>query len=339
MTALPSPPRPDPDPSPPSARPLHIHALLADGSLRVEWSDPLAASVERWLPLVPSVPGYSDAATIRVVQGPLAEEADEDEPPTLQLGGVAARVTGDAVRLRGHRGLAGGRIDLAARTAEIRCPDPASLPPVAGDEVFSSLTLASALLLGRLRRAMVHAAAVVAPDGRAWLLVGDSHSGKTTTTVNLIGAGWGWLSDDTSVLATDAHGGVTVEGWPRRFHLDAGWERGAPGLPRGEVDPRDRWTAAWRRQAPLAGLLFPRVQAGRPTQLSPSGGSDALAALIRQSPWLLADRASAAGLLALLQAAAARPAFALALGLDTFRGGPPLLAALHSLPTTATPAR
>ncbi|HEU4455937.1 MAG TPA: hypothetical protein VFR81_22920, partial [Longimicrobium sp.] len=186
-------------------------------------------------------------------------------------------------------------------------------------DLYSMVTLSCALLLGRLGRALVHAAAVVAPGGGCLLLAGDTHAGKSTTAVNLIGAGWPFVSDDHVVLSRGADGRLRVEGWPRRFHLDEGWEQGAPLHRRGELDPHERWPGAWRRAAPLAGLLFPRVEAAFPTALAPLPGSQALAGLLRQSPWLLADRAAAGGVLALLTAACESPAFSLRLGLDSYR--------------------
>jgi hypothetical protein len=205
-------------------------------------------------------------------------------------------------------------------------------------EVYSMATLAAALVAGRMGRALVHAAAVVAPDGGTWLLVGDTHSGKTTTTVNLLNAGWRYVSDDHVVLGRGADGRVTVEGWPRRFHLDEGWAAGTPGQPRAEVDPRDRWPGSWLRSAPLAGILAPRVAAAEPTRLAPLPAADALAALIRQSPWLLADRAAAPAVLALLQSAAGHPAFALRVGLDAYRDASAVIAQLRAAVAQRTPS-
>jgi hypothetical protein len=204
-------------------------------------------------------------------------------------------------------------------------------------EVYSMATLAAALVAGRMGRALVHAAAVVAPDGGTWLLVGDTHSGKTTTTVNLLNAGWRYVSDDHVVLGRAANGRVMVEGWPRRFHLDEGWAAGTPGQLRAEVDPRDRWPGSWLRSAPLAGILAPRVAAAEPTRLAPLPAADALAALIRQSPWLLADRAAAPAVLALLQSAAGLPAFALRAGLDAYRDASPVIAQLRAAVAQWTP--
>src|SRR6202008_1057251 len=125
--------------------------------------------------------------------------------------------------------------------------------------------------------------------------------------------------DDNVVLFRGADGALSVEGWPRRFHLDEGWETGAPLHRRGEVDPHERWPGQWLRTAPLAGLLFPRVEANLPTQRTPIAASEALGGLMRQSPWLLADRGAAPDVLSLLRAACGPPAYALRLGLDSYR--------------------
>ena len=235
------------------------------------------------------------------------------------MGSVAAWLEGDLAVLNGTSGLR-GEVNLASGSAELR------VPPVGGSvaldpatwTLFSAATLSAALLLGRMDRALAHAAAVVGPDGRAWLLVGDSHAGKTTTSANLLQAGWRYVSDDQVVLYRPTDGGLRVDGWPRPFHLDEGWEGGAPLHRRGTTDPRERWPGRWMRTAPLAGLLFPRVEADRPTARAPLPAADALARLLRQSPWLLADRGAAPGVLRLLQEAASLPAYELRLGLDTY---------------------
>src|SRR5690606_33365128 len=103
---------------------------------------------------------------------------------------------------------------------------PAGAPTACAD-LYSMLTLSAALLLGRLERTPIHAAAVVAPNGQALLLAGDARVGKSTTTVNLITAGWDYLSDDQIVLER-AGADLRVEGWPRLFYLDEGWEAGTP---------------------------------------------------------------------------------------------------------------
>lgn len=274
-----------------------------------------------WIPLLPEdTPADPAGAVVRVLASDgSSADAPSSAPPTLRMGNVAARLEGGRATLDGNSGFR-GVVDLASRSAELRVPpvaDTALSDPAAWD-LFSAATLAAALLLGRMDRALAHAAAVVGPDGRAWLLVGDSHAGKTTTSANLLQAGWRYVSDDQVVLYRAADGGVRVEGWPRPFHLDEGWEGGAPLHRRGTTDPRERWPGRWTRTAPLAGLLFPRVEADRATARERLPAADALARLLRQSPWLLADRGAAPRVLRLLQEAASLPAYELRLGLDTY---------------------
>ena len=296
---------------------MHLRPLLEDGSLRLEADPALLPSLVRWLPLLPA-DGAANAtgALLRVA----LHGAPLPRPPstrrTLALGGVDAWVEGDLATLAGALGLRGA-IELGRGRGELRAPPPGSDAEAGSWELYSAGTLASALLLGRLGRALAHAAAVAPPGGGAWLLVGDTHSGKTTTCANLLRAGWSYLSDDHLVLGREG-GAVRAEGWPRPFHLDEGWERGETLGRRGETDPRGRWPGAWRRSAPLAGLLFPRIEAERPTALEPIAPADALAALLRQSPWLLADAAAAPALLALLRDASLLPARALRLGRDAY---------------------
>jgi hypothetical protein len=310
--------------------------LLHDGSLWLDAEPGLEPFVARWLPDLPPA-GPSDrpssgSARIRLLRGPAERPRPRAASPTLRLGAVSCFVRNgeSAAEIAGYSGATSGAVDLGAARAEIRVHDETA--PAAEDEVFSAATVSSALLLGRLGRALVHAAAVVAPDGRAWLLSGDTHAGKTTTTVNLIEAGWRYVSDDHVVLSVpDGGGGVTVEGWPRRFHLDHGWTEGAPAGRRGEVDPRERWPGRWQRTAPLAGLLFPRVAADEPTRPARMAPADALAALLRQSPWLMADRACTGHVLGLLRRAAELPAYDLRVGLDTYRSPESLVARLASV--------
>jgi len=318
-----------------------IFPLLADGGLRVEAEPALAVLLERWLPLLP----YDDpapsggGAVIRLASGDPAAAEATGGAPALRLGAADAWVDAAAGRavFRCTAG-SGGWTDLARGTAGL-------VPAAFGEEtreavawdVYSMCTIACALLLGRMHRALAHAAAVVAPGGGAWLLAGDTHAGKSTTSVNLIEAGWRFVSDDHVVLFRDEDGGIRVEGWPRRFHLDEGWAGGSPLHRRGEVDPHRRWPGRWQRTAPLAGLLFPRVDANLPTVLSPLPAAEALAGLMRQSPWLLADRACAAEVLAFLRSACERPAYTLRLGLDTYRDTDRLLEVLRPLSSESWP--
>jgi hypothetical protein len=239
----------------------------------------------------------------------------------MRFAGVGAyERAGEIIALRAA---AEGRIALGARRARIVLP----AAPASGDEprvaadVYSMLTLSAAFLTGRIGGALVHAGAVVDPAGRAWLLAGDTHAGKTTTTVSLVDAGWSFLADDQVVLRRDPARGIMAEGWPRHAHLDEGWSESVVTGTRAALDLRARWGDRWLRRAPLGGLLFPNVAADAPTSLAPAHAATAFAGLLRQSPWLMADRGAAPAVVDLLREACARPAFALSLGRDSYARG------------------
>ena len=129
-----------------------------------------------------------------------------------------------------------GRLDLEALRATLWADLAAG--EAAGADVYAMLTIASALLLGRMRRPLIHAGAVVAPDGKGWLVVGDARSGKSTTCVSLASSGWGLLSDDQVVLTPNGPT-LEVEGWLRPVHLDEGWNEGVPRGRRRTVHPAE----------------------------------------------------------------------------------------------------
>lgn len=304
--------------------------LLEDGSLLLRTDAASRTQVSHWLPKLPAAARSDDArptATLTVA----LRDGVPDRPsgsPTMMLGPIEAWIAeaGDRVALRSRDGAVTGEVDLAHPAATIGLSAEAARPVASEVEprnaaVFSALTLAAALLLNRMRRALLHAAAVVAPDGEAWLLVGDAFTGKTTTTVNLIREGWDYVSDDHVVLGRAPGGGVVVEGWPRAFHLDRGYRSGASVGERDPVDPAEFGPGGWRRSAPLRGALFPTVAAELPTVSEPIAAADALARLIRQSPWLLADRVAVRDVLALLADAVAGPVLALRLGRDSYGDG------------------
>lgn len=294
-------------------------ALLEDGSLAVRATPAVWPSVAAWMPRIPPVEPRPEGvrAWIEVGGGGPAFGVPVAEP-VLRLCSVAGW-PGPAGRLLlcdAERRVS-AVVDPAAGRAEVRLVPPETPTEAYRVELFAGLTLAAALLLGQLRRTLVHAGAFVAPDGRAWLLVGGTFSGKTTTCVNLIRAGWDYLADDHVVLGADGEG-VRVEGWPRRFNLDHGYARGTPQGVRSRAEPDAFGPGGWRRTAPLGGILLPRVDAGRPTLAEPASAGDALSALLQQSPWLLADPGVAATILSLLKRTAQLPAFRLRLGQDSY---------------------
>jgi hypothetical protein len=319
-------PMPSSSPAPPADAPAAdpaqpvVRALLEDGSLALHADAAVWEAVAPWMPRVPPrEPAAGQArAWIHVEPGPPAFPPP-DGPPGFRMRMLSGwmRPTGEAL-LCAPDLLVSSVADPAALRATVRV-DLGGAEMDRGVEMFEALTLPAALLLGRLGRTLVHAGAVVAPDERAWLLAGATFGGKSTTCLNLIRGGWDYLADDHVVLSHAPGGGVRVEGWPRRFNLDHGYAAGTSVGVRGRVDPDGFGPGRWRRAAPLAGLLFTRVEAALPTALAPLTPADALGRLLDQSPWLLVDAPAAPAVLALLRETAGYPAWELRLGHDCYR--------------------
>ena len=162
-------------------------------------------------------------------------------------------------------------------------------------------------------RYLVHAAGVVDPAGRAWLLSGDSGSGKSTLAYALARIGWSVLGDD-GVLIEPRGAGLLAHPWrdPLRVSKQLALSfpevsdeslRPAPG------DPRSRVSIEMRaaRSAPVAALVL--VERGMAFAMTPTGRARALAALVRQSPWVILGDQYSRPHLDVLRHAAAQPVF------------------------------
>jgi hypothetical protein len=306
-------------------------SLLHDGALIVCMDDRLASTARAWLPLhaesVTRDVARAGGATIDLRVDPAPSDADasrDGAPSRLLFAGVRAYERADDTITLAGASAARGHIALGARRADIvvsAVEHGDEVDPRVAADVYAMLTLCAAFLVGRLGGALVHAGAVVDPSGRAWLLAGDTHAGKTTTTVSLVDAGWSFLADDQVVLRRDGEGALVAEGWPRHAHLDEGWSSSVVTGTRAPLDLRGRWGERWRRRAPLGGLLFPSVAADAPTATAPVHAASAFAGLVRQSPWLMADLGAAPAVVELLRDACGRPAFALSLGRDSYARG------------------
>jgi len=80
--------------------------------------------------------------------------------------------------------------DTPARARRRHRPRGCSCTSGAEPRLHAMLTVASALLVAWLGRALVHASGVLCPGGDAWLLVGVPGSGAATAA-RLVAAGWG----------------------------------------------------------------------------------------------------------------------------------------------------
>jgi hypothetical protein len=164
-------------------------------------------------------------------------------------------------------------------------------------------------------RYLVHAAGVVDPHGRAWLLSGDSGSGKSTLAYALARAGWTVLGDD-GVLIERSGAGLTAHAWRDPLRVSQQLADAFPEINDRELrpapgDPRNRLALRMRgaRSAPVAALVL--IEKAAAFSFDRAAPLTALAALIRQSPWVILGDAYARPHLDLLRHAAAQPVFTL----------------------------
>jgi len=181
---------------------------------------------------------------------------------------------------------------------------------------FSSWILAQvfaqafAAALRRCGLFLLHSAGVRPPKhDNALLIAGESGSGKTTLTCQLASRGWGYLSDDSMVLASGQHG-VEAQGLRRFFALTeatmaAVQLRKDSSDPKGNgiktrLAPQDVFPAGQIASAQIGAILFPAITQrpqSRMVRLSPS---DVMARLLRFCPWACYDKPTATSYLGLL---------------------------------------
>jgi hypothetical protein len=297
----------------------YIHqALVRDRSLILSVDESLRDAAGEWMPSLPeeSADDHPSGPSIRVDRGNV-EPFDVSQAPSLSLGRVQAWVDSKRgiANLVSLTGEITALADLHSRVATVIVPE--DIDPAPAD-FTSLLTITAALLLVRDGRTPIHAAGVVDPaTKKGWLLCGDSHSGKSTTTANLIKAGWSYLSDDYVVLSRLGDD-VELQGWPDDFHIDEGWSRGESTGVRGTIREADLPPGRRVDAALLGGILFPRISPDEETAVACVPPVVALERLIRQSPWLVADSESAGSVFQLLGNAAMTRSGELRLGLDTF---------------------
>jgi hypothetical protein len=197
----------------------------------------------------------------------------------------------------------------------------------ASADVRRELARVGAIVRLRARgRYLVHAAGVVDPLGRAWLLAGDSGSGKSTLAYALARRGWTVLGDDGVLIERDG-AGVRAHPWREPLRVSEQLHGAFPELGAGVRtamldDPRRRVLMPMNTAHSAAVIAMVLVERAATFTMTSAGPVSALAALVRQSPWVILGDAYARQHLELLRHAAAQPVFRL-------RHTP---AELHSLP-------
>jgi hypothetical protein len=307
-----------------TAAPIDVlRTAVADGTLRLagDWQHP---DILAWCP-VPHPQPRDGRLQLQLSAAPSVEQVPPDTPATLRWETVSAWVNphtgalavhGPAVHATGLFGTGQATLFYDATTTAAA--------------LHAALLQCAGLLLAADAQLLMHAGALCDAEGRAWLLVGDSHAGKSTTIATWSAAGRGWVADDTLVLASVGDASI-AHAWVRQPHLDIGYAQGAITGVRTTVTLNEAGPFArrrWMPVAPVAGILLPSVAPEAATQLEPTTPAAVLAALVRQSPWLMAlPMALATPAMARLTALAALPAHRLVLGRDSY-GAPARLAAV-----------
>lgn len=190
---------------------------------------------------------------------------------------------------------------------------------------------AAATALRRCGLFELHGGGVVEPaTGAGVLFIGPSGSGKSTLTMQLAGAGWRYLSDDTLLLGGGASG---VEAWALRRafalaaptiaasrleRLDSITTAPAPFDPhKRRFEPERLFPGGFNAVCAPRALVFPTVTRDAPTRAEKLSQAETMARLLKMCPWSCYDRPAAREHLGLLSRLARQcVAFDLSAGRD-----------------------
>lgn len=159
------------------------------------------------------------------------------------------------------------------------------------------------LMLRRFGIYHLHAAAVISPRGRVWLISGSQRSGKTTLATALGLAGWRPISDDSLLVSADrtSEGGepMGITALRKYFHLGnellgrwpqlAGMERRHTYLDRTCVAALEFFGSSLAAEPVMRQvdyLLMPQITGGERSRLAPAPVSEGLLRLGEQSVFL-----------------------------------------------------
>jgi hypothetical protein len=159
----------------------------------------------------------------------------------------------------------------------------------------------------------LHSAAAVEPEsGRGVLVIGASGSGKSTLAVQLSAAGWSYLSDDVLLLSRSS---AAVEAWSVRrcfavtaetvaasslLHSRALFSTDSFNECKQRFSPQDVFVSTFRESCTPRTLLFSEVTGADHSSASRLSSGEAMARLIRMSPWSCYDTNTASPHLAVL---------------------------------------
>lgn len=260
----------------------------------------------------PSCPEAADARDARAAPPLRVDALRVDVLPTASgepiffhgsLQGFAAPSAGEVETVWLQDRTAVARLDLATHTLQLSVTRAALEQP---ELLLHSFVLIALAVTARTRGLFhLHAGTVVSPGNTAALIVGDARSGKTTTTLALVVAGWRTAGDDAAWLSLErADGGVRALGVRRPFHLRPLTRQIFPQLdealtppPAGTVE-EPKWSLdaptvfgeRWLTGAVAPTLLvLPTIVDEARSSIAPAAADEAFARLLRASALVLVD--------------------------------------------------
>ena len=269
---------------------LTIHLDSPDSPIQAAWRELLRGWLQEGTPAAPDV-----RLALRLADqwppptGPLLysdQEAHPERPSILDVYDLGA----GAVQLHFH---GAAQINLSLRqTAGVPTAEGVMRPEALGNGRFEDITYTSlAPLLRRRGYFLLHAFAA-AKEGRAALLVGASGSGKTTSGLSLLLAGWELLSNDVVLLQMRPDGvyalptpdSVSIRPYsltllPALREWLPGWTGERPFT----VSAYELINGRWAAPTPIRAIYFPKIETRSTSALSPLPRATTLARLMEES--------------------------------------------------------
>jgi hypothetical protein len=225
----------------------------------------------------------------------LADHHDEREVSHESGIDIQAGPPDGTVRIRWIDGPAEAVVHPVSAAVDLRFTPEALLHFEAAERGFLLVMLV--FVLRRLGWYHAHGAALIDPAGRGWMFVGNSKTGKSTTSALLASCGWAVTTDDIAFLEHDG-AKVAIRGFRCPIALrDGGSEllaaRGALPADGGSEMARRMKTGytpealggSWIERVVPSILLFPTI--GSHTSIAPMRPSEVLSELVIWSRWVL----------------------------------------------------
>lgn len=205
-------------------------------------------------------------------------------------------------------------------------------PEIHSPALTRVITYALSAALRRRRLFELHSGALIDPEnGKGVLIIGPSGSGKSTLTVHLAAVGWPFLTDDVLLLSSGDCS--EVKAWPMRrcFAITSDTFAASSFLQmRTSLDymkaqrddkkqfvPHGVFASEFKESCIPGTLFFSQLSGTEHSSVQSLSAGEAMARLIRMSPWSCYDRTTAAAHLAVLSALARQSrAYSLLAGKD-----------------------